>query len=125
MKSVALTPVALAAAAVLAVGALPASGLPNYNGDYYNTPITTMAPSVTVVTQAPPADIQSTDQARQDYYQNKLDEAQAQARADEAMAKADQAISERDQALADRDAAQARAGDNRVIEDQDQTDDTP
>jgi hypothetical protein len=84
-----------------------------------------MAPPVTVVTTTPPADVQSTDQARQDYYQNKLDAAQAQARADDAMAKADQAIAERDQALADRDAAQDRAYDNRVIEDEDQTDDYP
>ena len=122
MKSVALTPVAMAAVAVLAVGTVPALALPNYDGDYYNTPYTTMAPSVTVVTKAP--DIQS-DQARQDYYQRKLDAAQAQTRADEAMAKADQAMSERDQALADRDAAQDRAYDNRVIEDEDQTDDTP
>ena len=125
MKLVALSSAALAAAAVLAMGAAPAHALPNYNGDYYNTPVTTMAPSVTVITQAPPADAQSADQARLDYYQNKLDAAQAQARADDATAKADQAISERDQALADRDAAQARAYDNHVIDDEDQTDDAP
>jgi hypothetical protein len=123
MKLVALNPVALAAVAVLAVGTVPAFALPNYDGDYYNSPVTTMAPPVTVVTTTPPADIQSADQARQDYYQNKLDAARAQARADDAMAKADQAISERDQALADRDAAQDRTYDNR--EDQDQRDDYP
>lgn len=116
MRFVAVTPVALAAIAVLAVGAAPALALPNYNGDYDNTPYTTMVPPVTVVTTAPPADIQSADQARQDYYQNKLDAAQA---------RADQAISERDQALADRDAAQGRLYDNRVIDDEDQTDDIP
>jgi hypothetical protein len=125
MKFAALSSVAVAATAVLAIGTLPALALPNYDGDYYNTPVTTMAPPVTVVTTAPPADVQSEDQARQDYYQNKLDAAQAQARADDAMAKADEANSERDQALADRDAAQDRAYDHRVIEDEDRTDDAP
>ena len=118
MKLVGLNTGALAAVAVLAIGTLPALALPVYDGDYNNTPYTTMAPSVTVVT--PPVDVQSADQARQDYYQSKLDAAQAQARADDAMAKADQAIEERDQALADRDAAQDRAYDNRVVEDEDQ-----
>jgi hypothetical protein len=107
------------------MGTLPALALPNYDGDYYNTPVTTMAPSVTVVTTTPPAEVQSADQARQDYYQNQLNAAQAQTRADDATAKADQALSERDQALADRDAAQDRAYDGRVIQDEDQRDDVP
>ena len=109
MKLVALTPVALAAVAVLALGAAPALAAP----DDYTTVVTT-----------PPAEVQSADQARQDYYQNQLNAAQAQTRADDAMAKADQALSERDQALADRDAAQDRAYDDRVI-DEDQRDDLP
>jgi len=89
--------VALAAVAVLSVGAVPALAAPeDYDAD--TSVVTTL-----------PADVQAADQARQDYYQNKLNAAQAQARADDAMAKADQALSERDQALADRDAAQDRA----------------
>lgn len=100
--------VMLAAAAVLSVGAVPALAAPyDYDAD-------------TGVVATPPADVQAADQARQDYYQNKLDAAQAQtqaddaaaqaqARANDAMAKADQALSERDQALADRDAAEDRA----------------
>jgi hypothetical protein len=101
MKFVALTPVALAAVTVLAVSTAPALAAPDYD-DY----------STTVVTTTPPAEVQSADQARQDYYQNQLNAAQAQTRADQAMAKADQALSERDQALADRDAAQGRAYDD-------------
>ena len=100
--------VMLAAAAVLSVGAMPALAAP----EDYDAPVTVIMP--------PPADIQAADQARQDYYQNKLNAAeaqtqaddaaaQAQARANDAMAKADQALSERDQALADRDAAEDRA----------------
>lgn len=113
MKLVALNPVALAAVAVLAIGTVPALAAPDYND------------GTTVVTTTPPADVQSTDQARQDYYQNQLNAAQAQTRADDAMAQADQALSQRDQALADRDAAQDRAYDSRVVEDQDQRDDYP
>ncbi|HEX4371511.1 MAG TPA: hypothetical protein VH019_09200 [Rhizomicrobium sp.] len=109
MKFVALTSVAVAAVAVLAMGAAPAVAAP----DDYTTVVTT-----------PPAEVQSTDQARQDYYQNQLNAAQAQTRADQAMAQADQALSERDQALADRDAAQDRAYDDRAIR-EDQRDDTP
>jgi hypothetical protein len=109
MKLVALTPVVLAAVAVLALGAAPALAAP----DDYTTVVTT-----------PPAEVQSADQARQDYYQNQLNAAQAQTRADDAMAKADQALSERDQALADRDAAQDRAYDDRVIR-EDQREDAP
>jgi hypothetical protein len=111
MKLVALTPVALAAVAVLAVGTAPALAAPDYDG-------------TTTVLTTPPAEVQSADQARQDYYQNQLNAAQAQTRADDAMAKADQALSERDQALADRDAAHDRAYDDRVI-DEDQGDDYP
>ena len=109
MKFVALTPVAFAAVAVLAVGTMPALAAPDYDSD-------------DVVVTTPPADVQSADQARQDYYQNKLDAAQAQTRADDAMAKADQALSERDQALADRDAAQDRSYGNRAIVDEDRSD---
>ena len=94
------------------MGAAPAFAAPIYDAD-----------GTVVVT--PPADIQSSDQARQDYYQNKLDAAQAQTRADDAMAQADQALSQRDQALADRDAAQDRATDDRVIQREDQRDDYP
>jgi len=83
--------VALATVAVLAAGATPAFAAPDYDNDA-NTPAVT----------TPPADVQASDQARQDYYQNKLDAAQAQSRADNSMAQADQA-------LADRDAAQDRA----------------
>ncbi len=111
MKFVALTPVALAAVAVLAAGTAPAFAAPDYDSD--NVVVTL------------PADVQSADRARQDYYQNKLDAAQAQTRADDAMAKADQALSERDQALADRDAAQDRSYDNRVIVDEDRSDGYP
>jgi hypothetical protein len=101
MRFVALTPVALAAVAVLAMGTMPALAAPDYADD-----------TMTVVTTTPPAEVQSADQARQDYYQNQLNAAQAQTRADQAMAKADQALSERDQALADRDAAKDRAYDD-------------
>ena len=55
--------VALAAVAVLATGAGPALAAPGYDSDD--------------VVVTPPADVQSADQARQDYYQNKLDAAQA------------------------------------------------
>lgn len=45
------------------------------------------------------ADIAAKDAARQSYYQNKLDAANAQAKMDDAQAEADQAATERDAAL--------------------------
>lgn len=45
------------------------------------------------------ANIAAKDSARQSYYQNKLDAANAQSKIDDAQSQADQAVSERDAAL--------------------------
>jgi hypothetical protein len=84
---------ALAVFAVLA--ATPALAAAAYPDDVSVPPQSNAAASPSDID----ADIAAKDAARQSYYQNKLDAANAQAKIDDAQAVADQAASERDAAL--------------------------
>ncbi|HEY4078903.1 MAG TPA: hypothetical protein VGM26_18385 [Rhizomicrobium sp.] len=100
----------LAAIAVfVALAATPALAQSTYPDS--NTTVVTTPSNTTVVTRpaAPDSDAQiaNKDAARQNYYQHKLDAANAQAQANSAQSQADQAA-------ADRDAALDKAADDRA-----------
>jgi len=102
-------------AAVAALAATPALAQSTYPDS--NTTVVTTPSNTTVVTRptSPDSDAQiaSKDAARQNYYQHKLDAANAQAEANSAQSQANQAAADRDAALdkAAGDRADMRAAD--------------